>query len=137
MRPEYPTRGEINKPDVKFHDPQQAPFRIHGVWFEDGVYRRMPEEVAKRVSSDVYAKSRCSAGGRIRFVTDSPYVIIRTTVNPDRDCHGPLTGGAGYDLYTTYEGETRYGGTFMFPADFENKYESIVRELSGKKEEQA
>ena len=126
MRPEYPTRGEINKPDVKFYDPQQAPFRIHGVWMEGGVFRRMPDEVAKKVSNDVYEKSRCSAGGRIRFITDSPYVIIRTKVSISRDCHGTLTGDAGYDLYTTYEGETHYGGTFMFPADFVDKYESIV-----------
>ena len=126
VRPEYPTRGEINKPDVKFYDPQQAPFRIHGVWMEGGVFRRMPDEAAKRVSNDVYGNSRCSAGGRIRFITDSPYVIIRTKVATSRDCHGTLTGGAGYDLYTTYEGETRYGGTFMFPADFVDKYESIV-----------
>lgn len=126
MSVEYPTRGIIDKLDVKFFNPEQAPFRLHGVWKEGGIFRRMPDAEAQKVSNDVYNNSRCSAGGRVRFITDSPYVIIRTKLETSRDCHGSLTGGAGYDLYTTYEGETRYGGTFMFPADFKDAYESIV-----------
>ncbi|MBE6655552.1 MAG: hypothetical protein E7609_01615 [Ruminococcaceae bacterium] len=39
-------------------------------------YLRIPSEVAKTVSNAVYELNKHTAGGRLRFVTDSPFVSI-------------------------------------------------------------
>ena len=44
---------ELGKDDIRFLDPRQAPFSLHGVYYEDGLYRRMPEHIAKTVSEGV------------------------------------------------------------------------------------
>jgi len=69
-------KTEIGKADVEFYDISKAPFKIYGVFFENGMYRRMNENVAKTVSPNVYALHTNTAGGRVRFFTDSPYVAI-------------------------------------------------------------
>ena len=101
---------------------------------ENGLYRRMPEDVAKSVSQGVFDNSCCSAGGRIRFVTDSPYVIIRVSSRTTVVAHQALTGHAGFDLYTTSDGDTRYGGTFILPVEDESNYDSIVELTDPKKQ---
>ena len=49
-------------------------FTVHGT---DNYFRRMPEEIAKTVSSEVLRQSKLPAGGRIRFRTDSPQIYVR------------------------------------------------------------
>ena len=49
-------------------------FTVHGT---DKYFRRMPEEIAKTVSSEVLRQSKLPAGGRIRFRTDSPQIYVR------------------------------------------------------------
>ena len=37
---------ELNLPDVKFYDVKESPFKIYGVFYENGKFRRMPQAVA-------------------------------------------------------------------------------------------
>ena len=39
--------SSINKPDVKFYDVNDDPFKVYGVFYHDGKYRRLPEKVAE------------------------------------------------------------------------------------------
>ena len=55
----------IGRDDVVWYDPTQAPFKIYGVRFEDGLYRRMPLAIAKTVNQGVEELSINTAGGRI------------------------------------------------------------------------
>jgi len=91
----------VQREDMRFYDPQKAPFSIHGVYWEDGKYRRMPENVAKSVSDGVWRLHANTAGGRIRFVTDSPYVVIHAEMKEalGKMSHFALTGSIGFDLY--------------------------------------
>ncbi|MBQ6022779.1 MAG: hypothetical protein IJL25_07620, partial [Clostridia bacterium] len=57
--------------DAVFYDPRKAPFGICGVFYEDGRFRRLPKAVAKRVNDGVYYLHANTAGGRVRFRTDS------------------------------------------------------------------
>ena len=43
----------INKDDIRFHNVLCAPFSIHGVYYDNGKFRRMPEDVARTVSVGV------------------------------------------------------------------------------------
>lgn len=116
----------IEREGLRFYDVLQEPFRIHGVFWENGMFRRMPEAVAKTVNEGVYGLHSNGAGGRVRFVTDSPYVAIKTEYIPGKMPHFAFSGSAGFDMYARVDGEERYAGTFMPPVDVEDGYESVI-----------
>ena len=123
---------EINKPDIVFHDVRSAPFRVYGLFYENGKFCRLPESVAKAVNHGVHFLHCVSAGGRVRFRTDSPYVAIHVeTDETRRKDQFPLTATAGFDLYVR-EGQTEiYTNTFRPPLDFTDGYEGVIT-LGGK-----
>ena len=49
----FAVKSNIGKCDVKFYNVDEYPFKIYGIYKEDGKYRRMPEKVAKNVSEGV------------------------------------------------------------------------------------
>ena len=49
----FAIQTELELDHVKFYDIQQEPFTIYGVFHENGLYRRMPEAVAKTVNPGV------------------------------------------------------------------------------------
>ena len=63
---------EICDEEFDFYDPCKEPFTLHGLCFEDGAFRRMPWEIAHKVSPKVYSLSSHTSGGRLRFTTESP-----------------------------------------------------------------
>lgn len=116
----------INREGLRFYDAEWEPFKIYGIYKEDGMFRRMPEAVAEQVSVGVHELHSNTAGGRVRFVTDSPYVAIKTEYMPCKMSHFALTGSAGFDMYIECNGETRYRGTFTPPFQVTDGYESVL-----------
>lgn len=119
----------VHKKGIKYYNPRENKyFKIHGVFYEDGCYRRMPAEIAKSVSEGVYSEHTHTAGGRIRFITDSPYVAIRADMhNICKMSHFSLEGSAGFDLYVREFGsDIRYEGSFIPPYDIKHGFEGIV-----------
>lgn len=111
--------------NIRFYDVREAPFSIHGVFFENGVYRRLPEAVAKTVSEGVYALHVHTAGGRVKFVTDSSFVAIKAVMNGiTRNSHFALTGSGGFDMYVGKKEE--YYASFQPPYDVSDSYESVT-----------
>jgi hypothetical protein len=99
----------LEREGLKFYNIDDEIFRIYGVKKDNGYYRRMPESVAKEVSQGVFALSTNTAGGRIRFITDSPFVAINTKLpSVCRMNHMAYTGIHGFDMYLG----TEYAGTF-------------------------
>lgn len=114
---------ETDRADAVFYDPRKPPFRLYGVFYENGMYRRLPEAVAKTVNEGVYYLHANTAGGRLRFRTDSPYVIVNAEMSgADHMVHFPLVGSGGFDLYA----DGVYEGSFIPPADLKTGYESVV-----------
>ncbi len=119
----FSIKTSINKDDIVFLNARSSPFRIYGVFHEDGKFRRLPEAVAKTVNEGVYALHANTAGGRLRFRTNSPYVAINAKMSGvGRMSHFALCGSAGFDLYV----KNVYRASYVPP--FENKegYEGIV-----------
>lgn len=115
----------IDRTGLCFFDVEKSPFKIYGIFKENGVFRRMPEAVARNVSTGVNALHTHSAGGRVRFVTDSPYVAIKTEYEPWKMSHFALTGSAGFDMYAENAGVSGFEGTFVPPFDVKDGYESV------------
>jgi lysophospholipase L1-like esterase len=83
----------------------------------------LPEDVAKRVSEGVYRLHANTAGGRVRFKTDSPYVAINVKMGSiGKMPHFAITGSAGFDLYT----DNSYFATFVPLFDMADGYESVI-----------
>ena len=109
--------------DLVFYDVDEAPFRVYGVQRENGCYRRIPEQLARSVSNGVTRLHTCTAGGRVRFVTDSPYIAIRAELhNVGKMSHIPFTGSVGLDLYR----EKQYIGTFRPPFDVTDVLDDVI-----------
>ena len=121
----------IDKQDYLFRDCREEPFRIYGlIWpnEEDPFFTRMPRKVAKTVNDGVLSLCNCTAGGRVRFKTDSATVAIRAKMHHIyRGNHFPMTGSSGFDLYA----DGIYRGTFCPPLEITDGFESRV-DLRGK-----
>lgn len=123
----FKTNTNIDKSDIVFYDVLEKPFGVHGVFYQDGKFRRIPQSVAKEVSEGVSELHACTSGGRIRFTTDSPYVAIRAKLGKITKLSLlPITGSTGFDLYGKADGKNRHEGTFVPPFDMTDGYESII-----------
>ncbi len=112
-----------SKYDICFYNADTEPFSVCGIFKENGKYRRIPEDVAKKVSDGVYVLHTNTAGGRVRFITDSPYVAIRADMDQiGRMSHFTLAGAAGFDLYA----DNVYVNTYVPPYDMKTGYESVI-----------
>ena len=117
---------KIQKDDIHFYNALSEPFSLHGVFYDDGKYRRMPEAVAKTVSVGVHCLHANTAGGRIRFRTNSPYIAISAKMPlVERMSHFSMCGTAGFDLYVNGV----YAHTYRPPFDMVDGYESIADNL--------
>ena len=120
---------KVNAPDLTLHDVRKPPFQIYGLYDpqNEPVFKRMSSDVAKTVSDGVKWLHLHTAGGRVRFSTDSPYVVIQAVMSGVyRMPHMPLTGTSAFDLYLdSPDGRySRYYRTFVPPHRMENGYES-------------
>lgn len=121
----FAVETSLNIDNIKFYDIQEEPFSLYGVFFENGMYRRLPEEIAKAVSANVYYLHGNTAGGRIKFTTNSNYVAIKAVMpSIGKMPHFALTGSAGFDLYVGRK--EKYYGTFKPPFDISDGYESVL-----------
>ena len=122
----------IKEPDVHFYDVRQEPFTVYGLYRyrEEPEFKRMPDDVAERVSDGVKALYRDTAGGRVRFSTDSQYIAIKAEM--PRMClmpHMSFVGSAGFDLYIDdpETGKSRFWRSFMPPIDAKDGYCSKIK----------
>ena len=116
---------KIEKEDIRFYNVLEEPFKLYGVYYEDGAFRRMPEEVAKTISNGVLALHWHTAGGRVRFRTDSPYVAVSVLLcKTALYSHFSTVGSAGLDMY--YEDEGRFFKSFIPPRDVGDHYEYLI-----------
>ena len=104
----------IERENIKFYDAKEAPISLFGVWHDGECYRRVPRDVAENTSPGVAGLSRHTAGGRIRFVTDSPYVILKVKYPVvETMSHMPRSGSTGFDMYVNKEGRECYVKSFI------------------------
>ena len=103
-----------DREDTVYFKATDPRFEINGVFYEDGKFRRLPETVAKETSWGVLGLSVHTAGGRLRFKTNSKYIIIKATLcEVGKMPHFALTGSAGFDLYEKGENTQEYVRTFV------------------------
>ena len=101
--------------DVNFFDAKCEPFRLYGMWHDGEKYCRMPKEVAAGVSKGIANNYGTTSGGRVRFITDSPYVAVKVIYEHiGHNDVTPLSATAAIEM--NVDGE--FGGVFRTPDDF-------------------
>lgn len=119
----FAIKTSIEKDDVVFYNADEKGFKVYGIYREDGRYRRMPESVAKKVSAGVLELHACTAGGRVKFITDSNYVAIKAEMDGILKMpHFALSGSMGFDLYAN----NNYFKSFVPRNIVEDGYESVI-----------
>ena len=129
--------NRVDDPSVIWRSARENPLRLEGLYdpYAPGPYRRLPESVAAATSEGVMQLSLNTAGGRVRFKTNSPYVAIHAEMQSVcRMDHMAFTGIFGFDLYVKCEGEWIYKNTFRPPVDLEGGYESKILLPEGENE---
>ena len=123
----------LKEPDLALYDVRNDPFEIYGLYNpkSDDVFRRLPYEVAEATNPGLRKLHRDTAGGRIRFTTDSKYVAIKAVMPfVGQMAHVSLLGSSGFDMYIDYDEPgvmSRYCGAFQPKVGMTNGYESIIR----------
>ena len=119
----FEVKTNIAKEDIEFFNAEDAPFKIYGIFKDDGKFRRLPEAVAKTVNDGVHILHANTAGGRVRFVTDSSYVAIQAKMDGlGKMPHFAFTGSIGFDMYA----DNFYIKTFAPTVDITDGFESVI-----------
>lgn len=114
---------DISRDGMIFYDVKSAPFAVYGVMYEEDRFRRIPRAVAGQVSEAVAFLNDNTAGGRVRFRTDSPVVAVYADLCAlGKMPHFPLTGSVGFDVYA----DGRYAGTMIPPFEVTDHFEAQV-----------
>lgn len=121
----FAVQSSLDLPDIQFHNVLDAPFDIYGLIHENGCFRRMPEQVSKTVSESVFWLHTHTAGGRVKFITNSRYIAIHAKMPIiSKMPHFTLAGSAGFDLYVGKKED--YFASFVPPVEITDSYESVL-----------
>lgn len=117
--------AELPEEPLQFYDVREAPFQIYGLYRpqEDGPFKRLPDQLAQETNEGVAVLYRNTAGGRVRFSTDSRYIAIRAVMpSVQHMSKMPLTGSAGFDLYVDEGEKSTFAGALVPPEDMTTGY---------------
>ncbi|MBQ1272456.1 MAG: hypothetical protein IIY12_03035 [Clostridia bacterium] len=122
---------DIAESDLIWLDAKQAPFSLHGTFYDKNqqCYVRMPQAIADSVSRGISNLNRFPAGGRIRFQTDSSFIGFRfVQKNRDLTPHNTLLGMSGFDLYRSIDGgQETYFKSLIPPMGITEGFSSPVK----------
>jgi len=122
---EFSLEGE----NISWFDTKEEPFKVYGMCsYEKGdLFRRIPQAVAESVSDGVVKTGKCSAGGRIRFRTNSRRIAMKAELPKWGNMwHMTFVGSSGFDLYAyNNDGENRYMASLR-PKEQKELYEALV-----------
>lgn len=119
----FAVQTQIDRTGLHFYDVEEAPFCVYGIKMDDGRYRRMPKAVAEAVSEGVLGLHANTAGGRVRFVTNSPRIAIHAAMDGVfQSPHFAFAGKAGFDIYQNGV----YRKTFMPDVEMKDGFESVI-----------
>ncbi len=129
-------------PAAVFLSAGEAPFQVYGLLQEGAEsFSRLPKDLreSKMLGPEMPRLGVHTAGGRIRFRTDSPFIVVRVILKEKTYApHISASGSNGIDIYTKPEGSAtipEYAGTVMPGMDAcDVQYEGICDFLPEQKQ---
>jgi len=124
--PNFKIETNVERDGLTFFDAKCTPFKLYGVFHDGELYRRVPADVAEKTNPGVVKLAANTAGGRVRFITDSPYIVIKAIMPPEpKYSHMPRTGESGFDMYITENKKHKRLKTFVPPVKFDGGYDGV------------
>ena len=124
----FAIESNIQREGLTFRNALSAPISLHGLFYKDGRFRRIPREVAEATSKGVYYLHANTSGGRIRFSTDSLYVVLKANLGKAHFMtHMAATGIYGFDMYEICDGGKEvWVKTFRPKPDTVDWFEDVI-----------
>lgn len=85
--------------NLRAFDVKNYPMFLHGVFFEEDKYKRLPFSVAQTVSQGVSVLHSIPAGGRIKFQTNSRIVALYVTETPYVYARQTACASSGFEIF--------------------------------------
>ena len=122
---------------IKLYDIKNEPFKIYGVYFseEEGIFRRIPDDVASATSDGVKGLAKHTAGGRVRFKTNSEKLVLKVkNVDGGQMFHATPSMEYGFDVYRNTDRGYKFLGTTKPSFANRTDYEAEFNLGAGEKE---
>lgn len=107
----------VQDKSLRWLSPFEQPFQLAGFpWIaKEGKYRRLPEDPVYTLPEAVHTLANCTAGGQIRFRTNSSKLSIKVKLTGSGSLyHMAATGRSGFDCYLGEPGCEQFLGTARF-----------------------
>jgi len=124
--------AQIGQRELAFLDATRVPQGLSGFPFfgDEGVYCRLPQKRLAEMNAGVQGLAWHTAGGMVRFCTDSPVVAVRVELRSAGDMsHMPRSGSSGIDLYAG-SGRSRQFVRTAMPGSGQATYEAVLLEAA-------
>lgn len=106
----------IDGADIEWISSFDKRISLHGVFYDkiEALYKRVPDDVVEKTNNPgLKFLAKCTAGGRIRFVTDSAFVAIKAAIPASYPMpHMSITGSHGFSVYADGFYKNRYSPNF-------------------------
>ena len=123
----FAIESNIQRDGLVFKNVLTENFALHGIFYEDGRFRRIPKEIAEATSRGVYYLHTNTAGGRIRFSTDSLYIVLKANLGKAHlMTHMAATGIYGFDMYEIIDGKEVWVKTYRPKPDTVDWFEDVL-----------
>ena len=127
--PNFALNTNVDADGLIWRDAAEDPFVTYGA-VSKTPWLRLPLEVARTVSAGVLELAKNTAGVRLRFRTDSPFIAIRCHWDQQYRLSNMTTAGvSGFDLYSVSHDHSQHliGPVFIPPVMADHGYASIAR----------
>lgn len=120
--------SELPDDDIVWFDVKNEIFDIYGLYNPrpEKTFHRVPKEVCDKCNEGVGALQTHTAGGRVRFKTNSPFICLKVKYWLFHMPHMAISGSSGFDLFTQKNGEYRYVKSIMPKVDDRYGYERKI-----------
>lgn len=127
----------ISEKDCVFYDIRKVDaFDIYGLVAPKNTseFHRVPLDVCDKIGAGMQYFGRNTAGGRVRFSTNSKYIAIRVKMPEIHLRNMNYSASAGFDLYIDGEKESKFYKIFIPPFDFKDEWQGIIYLPGGRKQ---
>jgi hypothetical protein len=121
-------RADLGGRELDFYDVTCAPFVLSGfAWFEEErAFCRLPQAALPKANDGVRGLAWNTAGGQVRFRTDSTVIAIIAELCSGSDMnHMPRSGSSGFDLFLGIGRQKRFIG-FAIPDAGSTRVEGLL-----------
>lgn len=117
----FAVNSNVNTDNAVFYDCTKPPFSLYGAIAPDGdcdCFVRFDTEAAEKTSEGVSILNQKTAGARVRFKTNSPYIFVYAKMHLISNMpHCAFTGSSGFDLYEHKNGEESFLKSVIIPVE--------------------